>query len=657
MKNDLLTGPGFGLFTFLLFPKSRSRPADETRPSFVFAVPRQRMVRVVTILAVFLCFTSTSFAQLTHQQKLSDFQSLVGLYNKQYSPYEWKKQAFGFDLLELQPWLQQVNASRDDLEFYDICVRYVASLQDSHDEFILPSGYEVYLPITADIYDGRVLIDYIDRNALDPQTYPFAIGDELVSVDGKSVAEWIADLGPYAANAHGNPVSQDRLSVATVLDRYQSYYTYAGKVHSGDTATLVVKSQNGNTGTYSLTWQQFGPWLPLDHQGPVPNPGAKPFKAKTAVELSPVKRPMREIARVESNEWGLWAGEMPDREEPVLAKGQEKLRKLQEFSAYEPDHILAGSLFPFSSRFPAFAPPPGFKLRLGAKSTDEFVSGTFPVGNTVVGFIRIPSFSPLNQSNALKQFQTETSYFQQNTSGLVIDLMSNGGGNICYANTLVRYLDPQTFESLPAQLRATELWLVHLESLLYSEQSAGRPQSDLDLVSGMIDEVQRALAENRGVTHPLPIYSPVGLCNSGSGLLYQPVRDAQGNNIAFTKPILLLTDNFTISSAEIFAATLQDQNRVSVYGVRTDGGGGNVVEYDETLGPYAEGNARITQSILVRNHNISAPGLPSAPYIENIGIQPDFTAEFNTRNNLLTGGQPFTNGFTHVIGNLINEPH
>jgi hypothetical protein len=610
-------------------------------------------MKILASPVLFLCLVSVSFAQLTHQQKLSDFKSLVGLYDKQYAPYEWKKQAFGFDALELQPWLQQVNASRDDLEFYDICVRYVASLQDSHDLFILPSGYEVYLPITADIYDGRVLIDFIDRKTLDPQTYPFAVGDELISVDGKSVAQWIADLGPYAANGNGNPVSQARLAVATILDRYQGFYPYASKTRPGDTSIVVIRSPDGKAGTYTLTWQQFGPWHPLDQQGPVPNPGGKPFEPKAAVELSPVKRSMREIAKAESNEWGVWTGEQAPREEPALGKGPEKLRQMQDFSANEPDHVLAGSLFPFSSRFPAFSPPPGFKLRLGGKSTDEFLSGTFPVGNKLVGFIRIPSFLPVSQSNALKQFQAETTFFQQNTSGLVIDLMSNGGGNICYANLLVRYVEPQPFESLPIQLRATQQWLGRLDNLILTLRSSGRPQSDIDLVNGMIAEVQKTLAENRGLTQPLPIYSPVGSCNSGSGLFYQPAQDTLGNNIAFTKPILLLTDNFTISSAEIFAATLQDQNRVSVYGVRTDGGGGNVVEYDTTIGPYGEGSARITQSIAVRNQNISTPGLPSGPYIENIGIQPDFPAVFNTRNNLMTGGQPFVNGFTQVIGSLI----
>jgi len=337
-----------------------------------------------------------------------------------------------------------------------------------------------------------------------------------------------------------------------------------------------------------------------------------------------------------------------------MPKGMEQLKGLQNFAAFEPDHVVAGSIFPFNSRFPAFNPPPGFHLRLGSHATDEFISGTFPVGNRTVGFIRIPSFTPASQSRAIQQFQSEITFFQQNTSGLVIDLMSNGGGSICYANTLVRYLSPQPFQALPAKLRATEQWLLNFESLLIFEESHGGSQSDIDLVTGMIDEVQQALAENRGLTQPIQAYSPVGFCNAGGGLIYPPATDALGKNIAYTKPILLLTDNFTISSAEIFAAILQDENRVSVFGVRTDGGGGNDVSYNFNAAPYSEGRAIVTQSILVRNHSISTPGLPSAPYIENIGIQPDFTADYQTRTNLVTGGQPFVNGFSTVIGNLIN---
>lgn len=612
------------------------------------------MKRLLTI-AIYLCFASISFAQLTHQQKLTDFKALVGVYNKQYGPYEWKVKAFNFDLLNIQSWLQRVEASNDDISFYDICVRYVASLQDSHDEFILPSTYEAYVPITADIYDGRVLIDFIDRTVLDAQTYPFAIGDELLSVDGTSVSDWIFNLGPYSANGQGNPVSRNRLAVATMLDRYQGYYPYANKVDEGDKAIIYVKSQAGKISSYSIPWYFFG--LSLDHQGPVPNPHRRGFAPKSAFEESTVKLPMRQLAKAETNRWGVYTGELPAREEVTGVAVPAKLRELQNFSALQADHVLAGGLFPFSSRFPEFNPPPGFKLRLGSKSTDEFLSGTFLAGTSVVGFIRIPSFSPTSQSNALKQFQTEITFFQQNTAGLVIDLMGNGGGNICYANTLLRYLNPQPFQALPIQLRATQNWLTAFVNRLETLESQNAPHSDIDLVSGMLDEVQQALAKNRGLTDPVQAYSPVSLCSSGSGLMYLPGTDSSGNNVAFTKPILLLTNSFTISAAEFFAAALQDLQRVSVYGVRTDGAGGNVNEYDETVGPYAEGSVRITRSIAVRNHMVSTPGLPPGPYIENIGIQPDYLADFQTQANLLSGGQPFVNGFVQVMGILISGGH
>jgi C-terminal processing protease CtpA/Prc len=318
-----------------------------------------------------------------------------------------------------------------------------------------------------------------------------------------------------------------------------------------------------------------------------------------------------------------------------------------------PDHTVAGSLVPFDSKFPRFNPPPGFRLRLGSRSTDEFVTGTFPVGTRTVGFIRIPSFQPASQTNALTQFRNEILFLQQNTSGLVIDLLGNGGGSLCYTNALVQYLSPQPFQTVPVKLRATQQWLVILENLLVALEFNGGSHADIDIANGWIHQTQAASEQNRGDTDPIYLYSPL-LCSGAGGLVYSPAT-LNGNNIAYTKPILLLTDNFTISAAEFFSAILQDIHRVSVYGMRTDGGGGNVVGYNFATGAYAEGNIRMTQSLAVRNHDITTPGLPSAPYIENIGIQPDFFADYQTKTNLLTGGQPFVGGFVNTIGSLMGH--
>src|SRR5262245_57760789 len=91
------------------------------------------------IAALSVSSFSTCYAQLSQEQKVTDFLALAGLYNRNYAPYDWKLKAFGFDMLKLQPWLAQVNAAHTDLDFYDVCVRYVATLHDYPSGVTVPS--------------------------------------------------------------------------------------------------------------------------------------------------------------------------------------------------------------------------------------------------------------------------------------------------------------------------------------------------------------------------------------------------------------------------------------------------------------------------------------------------------------------------------------
>jgi peptidase S41-like protein/PDZ domain-containing protein len=595
---------------------------------------------IVPLLAMVFFCAPVCHAQLSQEQKVTDFLALAGMYDKQYAPVRWVNDVFDFNLRELDPWLDQVHDSKSDLEFYDICVRYVASLHDFHDEFTLPSIYEAFLPFTVDIYSGKVLVDSTDPALLNPQTYPFGVGDEMIAVDGVKSWEWIRKLGPYAVNGQGNPVSRDRLAAATILDRYQGWYTFASNVQPGQSAAVAIKSAaTGVTTTYSIPWQVI--FIPLLEEGPVPNPSSSSLGASPSSTRAGAKRSMFEAAKAAKNSWGIWNGAPAKVSRPALTQ----TAAMRQASHSEPVHSIAGSIDPFDSQFPLFNAPPGFQLRLGANPTDNFVSGTFPAGNLTVGFIRIPTFEPADEAAALQQFAGEMAYFQQNTSGLVIDLMGNGGGDLCYTNNVLQYLFPQPFQTLGFQLRATEQWILYFEETLFSVAQAGAPQSVLDNYVQDLIEVQNALAKDRTLTPPLSICSDT--------LTYPPATDQSGNVVAYTGPILLLTNNFTASGAEIFSATLQDAQRAYAYGVRTSGGGGNVVGFQFNVGPYSEGSERVTQSMARRNHDVSTPGLPSAPYIENIGVYPDVHADYQTIGNLLTGGQPFVNGFIAAISNLI----
>ena len=105
---------------------------------------------------------SLSYAQLTMDQKVSDFQALASLCQAVWA-VRMENDRVGYDLFNIGPWLAQVQATKNDLDFYEVMVSYVASLNDAHDVYTLPSSFAARLNFTVDIYDGKLLVDNINR--------------------------------------------------------------------------------------------------------------------------------------------------------------------------------------------------------------------------------------------------------------------------------------------------------------------------------------------------------------------------------------------------------------------------------------------------------------------------------------------------------------
>ena len=207
----------------------------------------------LVLLALLIVLPQPLFAQMTVDQRVFDFQSLAALYAKRYAPADWKKQALGFDLFDLKPWLDRVRAAKDDLEFFEIQAEYVAKLQDTHTGFQMTSSFAarlgatpfpgggILLGLTADIYDGKVLFDSISRTSLPANSFPFQIGDELVSVDGVSVEDWIKRISTW--RQYGNPNTTRRFASQQILNRTQS--TFPRAVETPDSSTIEVRRASG----------------------------------------------------------------------------------------------------------------------------------------------------------------------------------------------------------------------------------------------------------------------------------------------------------------------------------------------------------------------------------------------------------------------------
>jgi C-terminal processing protease CtpA/Prc len=557
-------------------------------------------------IALLVSFLPAAAQNLTPAQKDADFRYLASLYSTYYAPYDWKKQLFGFDSANLKPWLERVAASRTDLDFYEICVEYVAGLNDTHDAFSLPSDFVARLGFGVDVYDGLVVIEGIDRTALPAAKYPFAAGDELVSVDGQPVEELLKAFAKYAVQS--NPISTRRLAAARIATRPQFFMPHAADL--GDMASVVIQRRNGAIESYSIPWQKTG--TPIE-VGPVPSPRTASAK-KSAVS--------------------------------ALDDGMAEVEKARFSGVLEPE--LTG-LTGYGARNPIFLngfPAGKFTRRLGGDAADFFYSGTFKWDELTIGYIRIPNYSPPSQTVALQQFDREIAFMNANTNGLIVDEMRNTGGNLCFGESIATRLIPYKFHATGFVLRPFWARVVGFYNAMIAAKAAGAPQEQIDLYEMVYKEMLSANQQGRRLTTELPICT--------ASLDREPLKDRDGNILAYQKPVMMLIDEFTTSTADSVAGMFQDAGRGVLFGMRTNGAGGNNTAF--SAGTYSEGSAGLTLALQTRRAPIRVEGYPDTAYIENVGVQPDVTVDYMRRDNLLQNGAPFIDHFLQAMAAYVRGP-
>jgi hypothetical protein len=392
-----------------------------------------------------------------------------------------------------------------------------------------------------------------------------------------------------------------------VTSRYQEVVPTAARL--GDTAEVVVRrDKTGALETYTVPWDKQG--RPLLSNGTVPTPrGGTPAtgrSSKSTSRESVISQPSYRdfLIRIQTN----------------VKPGRRYLRG-------------------FGSPTPVFTMPSSFVQH----KNSLYFSGTFTAGKYKVGYIRIPDFEPtdfLDLDFAAAQFDREVNFFQANTDGLVVDVMRNPGGFGCYAEMLVSRLVPHNFEGFGLLMRPTLTDVNDIDDSVQAAIDDGADQWIIDLLQSYKDQIEQAFSENRGVTGRLPA------CDVG--FTREPVRDdTTGQMYAYTKPLIVLTDEFTTSAGDIFAALMQDAKRGPLVGFRTSGAGGSVNSFQ--TGFYSEGSASVTQTMIVRSTQVVTSDYPAAPYIENIGVRPDVEIDYQTKDNLLNGGKTFVTAFTNAI--------
>jgi hypothetical protein len=497
--------------------------------------------------------------------------------------------------MNLRPWLARVEATRNDIEFLEVLVDYIASLKDGHASLSFFGTFRATLGFSTDIYDGKVLIDSINRTLQPLSRFPAVVGDELVSFGGQPVNTVIDQLEKY--QTVGNPRATRRLAANLLTIRPQSLIPSAASV--GDTVEVEVRrAETGELEKYTIPWTKTGIAFTDLGSAPVARDAAKGGPRALAMEDDSLPPYMRAIT-------------------PLLTARLPR----------DPEGVLN-----YGSVAPIYGFPTGFRLRL-AGGADFFASGIYVAEGKTIGWIRIPSFSPPSAVAAIQIFEREMAFFQENTDGLVIDGMRNPGGSVAFVEALLQRVIPFPFRTLGFEVRATNSWVQSFASVLSSARQFGAEPWILQHLENNYNDVLQANREG-GTTGSLSL-------NSTGSLILLP------SPLAYRKPLIALADDISASAGDFFPAVIQDNGRGKIVGYQTMGLGGNVVAYDGTV--YSEVGARVTQSLMTRREPVVTAEFPTAAYVENIGVRPDIELDYMTRENLMNRGVPFVNAFTRIL--------
>jgi hypothetical protein len=229
---------------------------------------------------------------------------------------------------------------------------------------------------------------------------------------------------------------------------------------------------------------------------------------------------------------------------------------------------------------------------------------------------------------------------------LILDEMRNTGGNLCTGQELVRRLVPYPFQATGFALRPFWTRVLGFYNSLIAARANNAPPDVIQQYEQSFNEMLAANREGRLVTKPLPLCS--------ASLTRPPATDQFGNVIAYSKPLVMLIDEFSTSTGDSVPSMIQDAHRGVLYGKRTNGAGGNNTSFD--AGPYSEGIAGMTLALQVRDTAIATDDYPVSNLIENVGVRPDVEADYMTKDNLLQSGFPFVNALLQRTASVFRNP-
>lgn len=585
--------------------------------------------------------------------------ALIQQIENYYGPLKLKETTIGLKWDKAkQQLLGKLGKVKTPTEYVFLVAEFLHSFNDAHVSIELPSSLTWTLPIqfTYAKKEDQYVMNFINRELTQKMVREGSLpeyGAELVGINGMTVEQFRSKLHFY--NSSGNDLTNKSIFARTltklresrglplsVMDSSVWSFDFIEHKSDGSKVKKSVKLEYAKDGIGFIDYATVPADIKLAQNISLKSEAAtvKPLRPRDIPLRDRLHTMIRKALGQESLDRLDSIGRTMDKFHKLLQA--ENISASHDFNMSTAESKGEGRRYGIGEREPSFKLPADFKEiklpQILEKSLNghQIFAGTFMKDGKRVGLLRIPSYSvdsietlPLTLRFFLNKLEAESDY-------MILDQMDNPGGYVIYSDYLVKALagkyDMQ--KHLQFRVKPTHSFMrnyLEIYEAIQKDASILPPaerEQLLQEVSEQFEKIHRAYRENAPLSEPISMvvvskfYEAVQnkifstpQFKIASLMMKHTMKVDVTQEAHYTKPIIMLINQFDFSGGDATPASLQDYGRVILVGVRTAGAGGTVEEFSSRH-LLAEFSYHLTTSLMYRPANIQH-------YVENNGIIQD----------------------------------
>ncbi len=520
---------------------------------------------------------TASLRSLSQDEAQADFVQLVAWVKGLYAPLEYKERRFKFKIEDLaKKYSEELKSAQNDVEIFGLYRKFLSEFHDGHININFDfnsSGVDYYaVPIFISPFEDRFIITSIAQSSF--ELLKVSIGDELLSIDGQDPKELMKIINQYYSNAN---------EISSRQNAYFMLYRPAIIKELKPTkrkVLLKLSKPDGTTYETEVTWSLLKP----------------------AIKIPNLTNPM--LPSGTSASWGVRETALKYAESMKDHGGVEKYgQKMPIFfspnviDSYRPIKIGASRDLLM-------------KINIGRAQVVDVPAYIYKFADKTILLLRVETFSPedLDYQIYLANYAAILEEYQSQVDVLVLDVTHNPGGILQFAQDLSSlFVDNNTSSAVVLRTNADRAWLLNFNNILRQVDEAVAPEA-FQILQTRAAKIEQAYDRGDDLSEALPL-DYVSFYITG--------------NKIWQKPMLVLTDELSASSADAFPMLIKNNKIAKIFGQTTAGLGGSVEVVGSLINSSAE--IRLTRSLFSSfqaDANYSDEML-----VENNGVEPDYKYE------------------------------